>query len=87
MDELELVDNVETASEREELLNRIIAEGLNSLNTSGPDKELLDAFVSQSFDRVLPCWDHLSESIRFYIFKVYINDFKKFMESQTRGSN
>ena len=76
--------------ERQQILNRIIAAGLNSLshqsvNGSGPDKELLDTFVSKDFVQVLPCWPLLNEQIKFYIFKTHISSFEKFMRGESRG--
>lgn len=77
--------------ERQLVLNKVIAAGLNSLShcttytASTPDKELLDTFVSQDFDQVLPCWDMLNEQIRFYIFKTHIKSFEKFMRGEKRG--
>jgi hypothetical protein len=78
------------AAERQLIVDKLIAQGLNSLvshiNTKDtPEKALIDSFVNQSFDRILPCWHMLDERMKFYIFKANISEFEKFLAQ--RSSN
>jgi hypothetical protein len=81
-------------NEKQILLNRIIAAGINSLsgaatssNSQNPDRQLLDSFVSQSLDKVLAVWPNLDDRIKFYIFKANISEFEEYMKQKIRGSN
>jgi hypothetical protein len=90
----ETVDGAER--DKQEVVNRIIAAGLNSmsgkigfattLDPASPERQLLDAFVSQSFERILPCWPHLDEKIKFYIFKSNVEEFLQYMNTKSKGN-
>lgn len=88
---LSLVNQEEVSgAERQLVINKLIAQGLNSLvshlhTKDTPEKVLIDSFVNQSFDQILPCWSMLDEKMKFYIFKVNILEFEKFL--MQRSSN
>lgn len=89
-EKIEKVEVVEISPEKQQLLNKIIAAGLNSLSYSinsgaNPEKDLLDIFVSKEFIQILPCWAHLNEQVKFYIFKTHIEAFERFMKSEAKG--
>lgn len=71
--------------ERQIVLNKVIAAGLNSLaqyagaRTEAEERKLLDTFVIQSFENILPCWPYLDDRIKFHIFKIHAEDFEKYM--------
>lgn len=89
MEKFESIEEI--SEEKRELLNKIIAAGLNSLShatnvtSPSPEKELLDTFVSQSFEEVLPCWQFLNLQIQFHVFKAHITEFEKYMRGEKRG--
>lgn len=79
-------------AERQAIINKIIAAGLNSLvpyiNSSADkceEKRLLDTFVTQSLDKVLPVWNQLDDRIKFFIFKAHISDFEVFISEKNKG--
>jgi hypothetical protein len=82
--EEEVVENSDSSVYRQELRNKIIAVGLNSLaNAWGdPDKELLSEFVTLSLKDVLPTWSLLSDKVRFQIFVNHIGSFRAYMEEE-----
>jgi hypothetical protein len=92
---LSLVDSDQVNAlnaEKQALLNKIIAAGLNSLsgyaaNQNAPERQLLDSFVNQSFDKILPCWGLLDDRIKFFVFKTYISEFESFMQAKVSESN
>jgi hypothetical protein len=78
--------------EKQNLMNKIIAAGLNSLvghinNPSSPERALLDSFVNQSFDRILPCWNMLDDRVKFFVFKSHILDFESYMHQKLESKN
>jgi hypothetical protein len=92
LNDLEKVEIVEdTSLEKQNVLNQIIAAGLNSLagytgvHATGPNKELLDAFAEQSFDRIIPCFDLLDSRIQLYVFMPHKDEFLRFMKQKQEG--
>ena len=92
---LSLVESEQTdakEAEKQILMNKIIAAGLNSLvsfvnNQSSQERNLLDSFVQQSFDKILPCWSMLDDRVKFFIFKAHISDFESFMRQKVETNN
>jgi hypothetical protein len=77
--------------ERQAIINRIIAAGLNSMvghtannMSQSEERKLLDAFVSQSFDKILPCWPALDDRIKFFIFKAHVVEFENYMAEKNK---
>jgi hypothetical protein len=86
------VVRVDELTEKQKVLNKVLAAGLNSLVSTatyskGPDKDLLDKFITESFDKVFPCWDMLDDKIKFYVFKLYMPDFENFLKNKIEASN
>lgn len=84
MSELENVEVIaKTEEDRRDIINKIIACGVNSLSESygENDKELMRRFISQHFEDIIPCWGMLTEKVQFSIFKLHIDSFKAFMLS------
>ena len=84
--------NDPVAIEKQNLLNKIIAAGLNSLSgytvqTNCKERQLLDQFVAQSFDVILACWPMLDDKIKFFIFKANVVDFENYMREKGRNQN
>ena len=80
------------SSEKQELLNKIIASGLNSLVgfINQPDSaqhQLLQSFVNQSFDKIMPCWHLLNDQIKFFIFKVHLKEFELYIQQKITQNN
>lgn len=82
--------------ERQIILNKIIAAGVNSLtsailtsnsNPNDPNRQLLDSFISQSFDKVMAVWPMLDERIKFHIFKANISEFENYMREKNQEQN
>jgi hypothetical protein len=69
---------------KQELKNKIIAVGLNSLaNAWGDDdKALLNEFVIMSLEDVFPTWPLLSDKVRFQIFVNHQDSFRRYMEGE-----
>lgn len=69
---------------KEECLNKIIAAGANALgkkvNASEEENQLLERFVKEAFDVIIPCWDNLDDKVRFKIFQAHLTDFKEYMK-------
>lgn len=68
----------------EECLNKIVAIGVNSLNVKARTEEetqLLTHFIEDSFDTIMPCWEHLSDAVQFKIFKSHIGEFIKYVKT------
>jgi hypothetical protein len=87
-------ENLDVAQqERQLVINKIIAAGVNSLtssilssnsNPNDPNRQLLDNFISQSFDKVMAVWPMLDERIKFHIFKANISEFEKYMKEKSQ---
>jgi hypothetical protein len=81
-------EQVDTLSfEKQELLNKIIASGLNSLTgymhqPNAPEHQLLQSFINQSFDKIMPCWHLLNDQIKFFIFKAHLKDFESYIQQK-----
>lgn len=71
------------ADKQKEMFNKIIAAGLNSMNFSGSEEGIrtLELFIKSDFKIILPCWDYLNDKVKFQIFSIHKDDFKKYMES------
>lgn len=93
---LSLVESTQANdAEREALMNKIIAAGLNSIivyassnqSQPHPDRVLLEKFAQQSFDKILPCWSMLDDKVKFFIFKSNVEEFENFMRLKSGVSN
>lgn len=87
MDSKQIEQNLD---ERQEMINKIIAAGLNTLSChlkdeSAPEKKLLDKFVMADFMTILACWPHLNEQIKFHVFKTHLSAFEIFMKEAVKG--
>lgn len=87
-------EQIETAAmEKQLLMNKIVAAGLNSLssytnnNSSAAEKQLLETFTEKSFDVILSCWPLLDDRIKFFVFKHYVSDFENYMRGKIDNSN
>ena len=84
-----------SSAEKDLIVNKIIAAGLNSLvahvsinaNPNTDERKIIDLFISQSFDKIMPCWGMLDDRIKFHIFKSNISEFEQYMLEKSRGSN
>lgn len=92
---LSLVNAERGTSENEEkqmILNKIIAAGLNSLaihasqKSDSEERKVLENFVSQSFENIIPCWQFLDDKIKFFVFKIHAEEFAKYMTEKQRGN-
>lgn len=74
--------------EQEDITNKIIAIGLNSINkyTVESEKELLNIFAKQSFSVIFPVWKYLNQDVKFSIFTENIENFESFMISQMKDA-
>lgn len=83
------VTQPEESNLEEELLNRIIAAGLNSLGDKiqydSEQKALMDEFVGQSFDRIIPCFNLLNERVQLYAFRPHKEEFLAYMKAAKDG--
>lgn len=85
--------NIKNA-EKEAVINKLIAAGLNSLvghlnsntNTS-EERRLLELFMTQSFEKIMPCWPMLDDRIKFHVFKTNLVEFEKFMLEKSKVTN
>jgi len=82
------VNNV--SSEEQKVLDAVIAAGLNSLagymrHVGSKEKDILDKFSEQSFDKIIPCFDMLSAELQLYIFTPHKDCFLEYMRS-VKGS-
>ncbi len=67
--------------EKKRMLNQIVAAGLNSL-IDKQEEQLLESFISLSFDQILPCWEMLNPKIKFKIFQHHLTDFEEYMRGK-----
>ena len=67
----------------EDVLNRIIAAGLNSMMVypKEEDEALINLFTQESFKQIIACWPMLSSKVRFKIFESHSVAFEKYMRS------
>lgn len=75
--------NIPEEKQKHDIVNQIIALGLNSL-VMKPDDTLVEEFSKESFQRVIECWDLLNDSIKFKIFKLKAIDFAEFLKKEVK---
>lgn len=70
----------------QDCLNKIIAAGANALSKSAQsetEKALLDNFIQDSFEVIMPCWEYLNEAVQFKIFKLHLDKFTAYMKQSS----
>ena len=75
--------NTSEEKQKHDIVNQIIALGLNSL-VMKPDDLLIEEFSKESFPRIIECWDLLNDSIKFKIFKLRVVDFAEFLKKEVK---
>lgn len=75
---------VEFTELQQELKNKVLAIGLNSIAAgwSDEDQDLLNTFVSLSAVEVLPAWDLLNDKVRYQFFLKHFESFRAYLLAQ-----
>jgi hypothetical protein len=74
---LEIVEEEEVMS-KEEVLNFLIAIGVNTCNRSYDleQKELKSSFLEMSLKNIAPTWDKLDDAVKIAVLDAHIDEFK-----------
>ena len=74
---LEIVPE-EEAMRKEDVLNFLIAIGVNTCNRSydTAHKEMKDNFLAMSLKEIAPTWEHLDDNVKISIITIHADEFK-----------
>ena len=79
---LEVVPEEEVMS-KEDVLNFLIATGVNNCNRSyeNPHKEMRNLFINMSLSEIPPTWDHLDDAVKVAVINAHIDEFKTWVSN------
>jgi hypothetical protein len=77
---LEVVQEEEVVS-KEEVLNFLVAIGVNTCNRSYENhhKEMKNKFLEMDLKEIAPCWDHLDDSVKICVITQHSDEFKSWV--------
>ena len=80
---LEVVQEEEVMT-KEEVLNMLVAIGVNSCNRSyeASHKELRESFLNMSLKDIAPTWDHLDDPIKVSVVSAHADEFKAWINGR-----
>lgn len=79
---LEVVPEEEVMS-KEDVINFLIATGVNNCNRSYENvhKEMRSSFISMPLKEIAPTWDHLDDAVRVAVINAHIDEFKAWINN------
>ena len=79
---LEVVPEEEVMS-KEDVLNFLIATGVNSCNRSYDNvhKEIRNSFINMNLKEIAPTWDHLDDTVRVAVINAHLDEFKAWVNN------
>jgi len=80
---LEVVKEEESMT-KEEVLNCLIAIGVNSCNRSyeASHKDLKESFLNMALKDIALTWNHLDDTIKIQVITAHSNEFREWIESR-----
>ena len=80
---LEVVQEEEVMT-KEEVLNMLVAIGVNSCSRSyeASHKELRVSFLNMSLKDIAPTWDHLDDGIKVAVVSAHSDEFKAWINGR-----
>ncbi len=82
---IETADEVGTLLNKEEVINSLIAIGVNQIYRSYDDsqKELYNQFLNAKLSFIAPCWSALNDQVKIDVLSAHEEEFINFV---TRGA-
>ena len=79
---LEVVPEEEVMS-KENVLNFLIATGVNNCNRSceNPHKEMRNLFINMPLSEIAPTLDHLDDAVKVAVINAHIDEFKTWVNN------
>ena len=79
---LEVVPEEEVMS-KEDVLNFLIATGVNNCNRSYENvhKEMRMSFINMDLKEIAPTWDHLDDAVKVAVINSHIDEFRAWINN------
>ena len=80
---LEIVEEEETLN-KEEVLNYLIAIGVNTCNRSYDTvhKQMKESFLAMPLKEIASSWDHLDDAVKISIIDSHVDEFKSWVNGK-----